>query len=155
MGRKPMRSARSIWRRRIERGATGTSSTGRLVDDVAEHERRFLQPGNHAQRRPVRAIQIVAIAGFPVHERVAVGCVHLHIGAEEVGAKVGPMVEAVLDEELAGNALANETPLHVTDRGDDRIDLVRGDELGEIRHADLAPHGSGHAHPFPHGRHGE
>ena len=40
------------------------------------------------------------------------------------------MIEAVLDEELAGNALANETPLHVTDRGDDRIDLARRDERG-------------------------
>ena len=154
MGRKPMRSARSIWRRRIERGATGTSSAGRLVDEIAEHERRLLQPGNHSQRRPIRAIQVVPIPGLPVHERVPAGRVHLHVGAEQIGAEVGPMIEAVLDEELAGNALANETPLHVTDRGDDRIDLARGDERGEIRHADLAPCSPGHAQPFPRGRHG-
>ena len=42
------------------------------------------------------------------------------------------MVEAVIDEELTGDALADQAPLHVADRGDDRVDLVRGDERGQL-----------------------
>jgi hypothetical protein len=64
------------------------------------------------------------------------------------------MFEAVLDKELAGNAFANETPLHIADRGDYGIDLIRGDERGKICHADLAAYGPGHAQPFPRGWHG-
>ena len=67
---------------------------------------------------------------------------------------MGSVIEAVLDEELTSDALANETALHVTDRGDDGVDLVRGNERGEIRHADLARCGPSHAHPFPRAEHG-
>jgi hypothetical protein len=58
------------------------------------------------------------------------------------------MIEAMFDEELAGDALANEAALHVADRSDNRIDLAGGDERGEIRHTDLASCGRSHAQPF-------
>jgi hypothetical protein len=128
---------------------------GGLVDEVAEHERRFLQPGNHAQCRPVRAIQVIPVPGFPVHERVAFGRIHLHISAEQIGAEVGPVIQAVVDEELAGHTFADETALHVADRRDDGVDLVRGDERSEVVHIDLAPDGLGHAQALPRGWHGE
>ena len=52
--RSPTPAARSSWRRKIERGATGTSSWRRVVD-VAEDERRSVEPGRRAAAWPGRA----------------------------------------------------------------------------------------------------
>jgi hypothetical protein len=113
-------------------GGNRDEFAGGLVDDVAEDECRSLEPRQDAKRSPVRAIEVVAVAGFPVHQGVAVRGGHLHLGAEEVGAEVGAVIEAVVEEETAGHPLPDETALHVTGGGDHRLDLVPVDQHPEL-----------------------
>ena len=78
----------------------------------------------------------VAVAGLPVHEREALGRVHLHVRAEEVRAEVGAVVDDAVEERLGLDALAHEPALHVGDRDDDRVDPALADpalELGQAR----------------------
>ena len=110
MGRRPRRSGPLDLATQDRARRDRDELTGGLVNEIAEHECRFLQPGNHSQRRPIRTIQVVPVPGLPVHERIPVGRVHLHIGAEEIGAEVGPMIEAVLDEELPVTRLPTRRP---------------------------------------------
>ena len=107
-----------------------------VVVGVAQHERRLLEPGQDAERVPDRVGDPVAVARLPVHEGEALGRVHLHVGAEEVRAEVGAVVDDAVEERLGLDALAHEAALHVGDRHDQRVDPTVRDhrpQLGQAR----------------------
>ncbi len=109
-----------------------------VVLEVAEDERRAVEPREPAQRRHVGACTQVAVAGVPVGEGVPGHRIHLHVEGEQVGAALDPMGrDVVLDEVRAVDALADQTPLHVGeghDHGVDRVVSHRGLELVEGQH---------------------
>ena len=113
--------------------------------DIAEDERRRLEPGDPPQRREVRLEGEVAVASLPARELVAGDGIHLHLEREQVVAALDRMAGAdLLDEELAVQPLPHEPALHVRERDDDGVDRARLDvrlQLVEAQHeSDLMPH---------------
>ena len=106
--------------------------------DVAEDERRRLEPRDPPQRRQVGREREVAVAALPARERVARDRIHLHLEREQVVAALDRVARAdLLDEELAVQALAQQPALHVGERDDDRVDRARlhvGPQLVEAQH---------------------
>jgi hypothetical protein len=66
--------------------------------DIAEHERRLLEPGDPPQRAEVRDRVEVAVAGGPAGETVAGLRVHLDVAPEQVGAGVHPPARDLVEE---------------------------------------------------------
>ena len=93
-----------------------------LPGDVAEHERRPLQPRNSPERREIRNDREVAVAAFPIRHGVARNRIHLHIERQQIVATLDAMVDDVLEEVLPLDALADQPSLHVGEGGDDRVD---------------------------------
>ena len=90
--------------------AARPGSRRRVVDGVGEDEGGLLQPGDDAQGGPVRVGDVVAVAGLPVHELEAVRRIHLHVGAEQVGAEVGAVLEASSRKACPGRACRSGGP---------------------------------------------
>ena len=97
--------------------------------DVAEHERRPLEPRDAPERGEVGDDVEVAVALLPARDLVAGDGVHLHLEGQEVVAPLDrvPRVHLV-DEELRVEPLAHEAALHVGERDDHGVDLARRDE---------------------------
>src|SRR5438093_9463201 len=70
----------------LEDGARrhGHERVALLLDDVAEDDRRVLEPGRAAERREVRHAAYVTVALLPRGEAIAGDGVHLHAAGEEV-----------------------------------------------------------------------
>ena len=101
--------------------------------DVAEDERRALEPRDPPERRHVGRDREVAVALLPARDLVARDRVHLHLEREQVVAALdGVPGVHLLDEELGMEALAEQASLHVGERDDDRVDLAGGDEILEL-----------------------
>ena len=76
--------------------------------DVAEDERRRLEPRDPPQRRQVGLQREVAVAALPARDRVAGDRIHLHLEREQVVAALDRVPRAdLLDEELAVEPLAH------------------------------------------------
>ena len=103
-----------------------------LVDRVRQNEGGLLQPGQDAQRVPHRSGDPVAVAGLPVRQPEAFRCVHLHVGAQEVRAEVGAVVDHALHERLGLDPLAHEAALHVCEGHDQRVDAPVADHRLEL-----------------------
>ena len=103
-----------------------------LVDRVAEHDGGLLEPRDDPHRVPDGRGDPVAVAGLPVHQPEAVGRVHLHVGAQEVGAEVRPVVDDAVEERLALDTLAHEPALHVGEGDDDRVDAPVANQLLQL-----------------------
>ena len=92
-----------------------------VVDDVAEHERRALQPRDLAQGREVRADREIAVALVPGRGRVARHRLHVHVEREQVVAGVH-LVHHLLEEVVPGDPLADQPALHVDEAGEHGVD---------------------------------
>ena len=93
-----------------------------VVDRVGQDDGRPLQPRHLAVGVPHRIGDPVPVAGLPVHQREPVRGVHLHVGAEQVRAEVGAVVDGPVQERLALDPLAHEPTLHVGQGHDQRVD---------------------------------
>ena len=105
----------------------GEATTGRavVVDDVAEHQRRAVEPGDPAQRRHVGDDPEVAVAVLPVGHLVAGDRLHLHVEREQVVAALDPVLDHLVEEVLDLDPLAEQPALHVGEGGDDGVDRAR------------------------------
>ena len=103
--------------------------------DVAEDERRRLEPRDPPQRRQIRRQVEVAVPALPRRELVARHRVHLHVEREQVVAALGAVpVLDLLEEEVSVQALAEQPPLHVGERHDHRVDRLIRAQLLERQH---------------------
>src|SRR5581483_6911037 len=119
--------------------------------DVAEDERRLLEPGDAAQGREVRDHPEVAVPALPVRHRVARDGVHLHVEREQVVATLDRLaVTGRLHEELGVEALPHQAALHVGEGDDHRVDAAVLDLAREVlaRQHRLARPGLGHHQLF-------
>ena len=66
----------------------------------------------------------VAVALLPVGHPVARDRVHLHVEREQVVARLDAVVEHLVDEVVAVDALAHQPALHVGEAGEDGVDLT-------------------------------
>ena len=120
-----------------------------MPEDVAEHERRRLEPRDPPQRAQVGLDGEVAVSLLPARDLVPRHRVHLHLEREQVVAALdGVLGLHLLDEELTVQALAHQPPLHVGEGDDDRVDLAGRDQLLQVVEGQ---HG---ADPIPSGRTG-
>src|SRR6266508_5267633 len=121
----------------------------RLADDVAEHDRRLLEPGRAAQRLPVGDASEVAVALLPAREVVARDRIHLHVAGKQVIARVQTMGRHVLDEETANEPLAQETPVEIREGGQNGLGFARLDKPRELLLSELAWNGFRSCLHFP------
>ena len=103
-----------------------------MVGDVAQHERRAVEPGDPAQRRHVGDDREVAVAALPVGHLVARDGIHLHVEREQVVAALDAVLDDVVEEVLRLDALAEQPALHVGEGGDDRVDRAVLDLLAQV-----------------------
>ena len=68
----------------------GHHGTPVLVDDVREHQRRAVEPGDHPQRGHVRLDPEVAVAVLPVGHLIPGERLHVHVEREQVVAALDP-----------------------------------------------------------------
>ena len=131
------RRPRPLDLRREHLARRGDDRRAVLPGDVAEHERRPLEPRDAAQRREVGPQVEVAVAALPARHRVAGLRVHLHVEREQVVAALEPVLDRLVEEEVRLLALAHQPALHVGEGADDRVDragLHLGGELLERQH---------------------
>jgi hypothetical protein len=111
-----------------------------LVVDVADHERRLVDPRDEAERRQVRHHLEVAVARLPAGVLVPGERLHLHVDREEVQARVQALfAEDLLEEEVGEDPLAHEAALQVREHAEHSVDLTRIGELFERLDVDLPP----------------
>ena len=92
-----------------------------MIENVGEHQRRALQPGNAAHCRQVGLQDEIAIAFVPARGGIAGHRLHVDVVGQQVIARMRFLVGTV--DEIAGlEAFADEPPLHVHHGDDDRID---------------------------------
>jgi hypothetical protein len=92
--------------------------------DVADDERGLLQPRDDAQRREVGNQPEVSVARVPVGVAVTRNGLHLHIDRKQIQAGVKPLfAEHVIEEIVACDALAHETPLQIGEHAQDGVDV--------------------------------
>ena len=104
-----------------------------MPHDVAEHERRPLEPRDAPERGEVWDDVEVAVALLPACDLVARDRVHLHLEGEEIVAPLDRVLGVhLLDEELPVEPLAHQAALHVRERDDHRVDLARRDERPQL-----------------------
>src|SRR5581483_3099240 len=119
--------------------------------DVAQDERRLLEPRDAAQGREVGDHPEVAVPALPVRHRVARDGVHLHVEREQVVATLDRLaVTGRLHEELGVEALPHQAALHVGEGDDHRVDAAVLDLAREVlaRQHRLARPGLGHHQLF-------
>ena len=107
--------------------------------DVAEHERRPLEPRDPPQRREIGAHVEVPVALLPARDRITRDRVHLHLEREQVVAPLDPVPRVhLLEEELRVQPLAHQAALHVREGDDDGVDGAAPDvrpQLLDAQHA--------------------
>ena len=92
-------------------------------------------PSCHGTSRRCREVGLhheVAVAALPRRHRVAVDGVHLDVDGEQVVARLGVVLEHLLDEVVADEALALEAALHVGEDEQDRVDGAVADRAAEL-----------------------
>ena len=88
-------------------------------------------PGNDPQGVEIGSEREVAVAALPRREVVAGDRVHLDVDAEEVGARLGSVVEDVFEEVDRAAALALEAALHVGHGDEHGVDPAVGHHLAQ------------------------
>ena len=94
-----------------------------MIDQVAEHQGRALEPGNPAQGVQVRLEDEIAVAEVPVGRLVARNRLVLHVDGQQVVAAMG-LLDDVGEKEVPGHPLAHEPALHVDHGHHHGIDLA-------------------------------
>ena len=113
-----------------------------LVLEVAEDERRLLEPRDRPERRPVGHGMEVLVAGRPARHAVSRERRHVDVDREEIGAGVHPVARHLVQEEAPGDAFSHEPALLVGERDQDRVDLTAADELLEAVERQGTGHGA-------------
>ena len=107
-------------------------------DDVAENERRRLEPRDPPERRHVGREAEVAVPAFPVRHLVPGNRIHLHVDGEQVVAPFHAVLgHVLLEEEGRVQAFSQQPALHVREGDDDGVDLScrrRGLQLVDGQH---------------------
>ena len=99
-------------------------------------------PSSHgiaAQRRQVGLHDEIAIALLPACRLVAGHRLHIDVVGEQIVAAMRLVVRGC-DEILGLEALADQPALHVDERGDDGVDLARGDGLLQLVEGQIPGH---------------
>ncbi len=111
------------------------------VEQVADHERRCLEPRDRAEGAHVGPADHVAIALLPVGELVSGEHVHVDVDRQEVVAALdrASVGGDVVEEVVAGDALAHEPALLVGEHHEHRVDLVAVDHLAQGRKVEHPP----------------
>ncbi len=112
---------------------------GVMVEHVAEHQRRAVEPRRPPQRREVGLHHVVAVARGPARRLVARHRLHLDVGGEQIVAAVGLLVGA-FQEELRLEPLAHQPALHVDLGHHHRVDAAVRDRLLQVAHRQKARH---------------
>jgi hypothetical protein len=118
-------------------GRDGCELLGAGVVDVAEDERRAVEPVGPAERGEVGAQQEVAVAEVPAGEPVARHRFELHVGGQQVVAGMGAVAGHLVEEELTVDALARQPAVVVGEADDHRVDGAArhlGPQLVEGQH---------------------
>ena len=110
-----------------------------MVEHVAEHQRRALEPGDAAQGREVGLDREVAVAEVPRRRLVARHRLHLEVHGQEVVAAVH-LVHDLLEEVVAGDPLADQAALHVDHADHDGVDRAGGDVVAQGVEIEIAGH---------------
>jgi hypothetical protein len=113
-----------------------------VIDQVAEDERRLLEPRDAPERADVAHRVEVLVAGLPARQPVAGQRVHVDVDGEQVGARVHPRAAHLVQVEARGDTLPHESPLQVGKGDQDRVDLAVADETLEVVRAQIAGHRS-------------
>src|SRR6266542_2756142 len=105
--------------RDLHRGA------GLVIDEIAQHQRSLFEPRYGAQRREIGHGLHVAVALLPVGEPVAGHGRHVDVHGEQVVAclDAGALGD-VVEEVVAGHALAHEPALEVGEGDEHRVDVA-------------------------------
>ena len=96
--------------------------------DVAEHERGLGQPRQQAPGGEVGHQLHVAVAPLPRGELEARQRLHLHVHREEVDAGVDAVVQHVVEEVAADDALAHQPAEPVREDGEHGVDVALLDQ---------------------------
>jgi hypothetical protein len=78
---------------------------------------------------PVRSAVDVAITLLPTGKAVARHRLHLHVASQQVVAQVDAMLDDLVHKERASDAFAQQSPIHVGESGDDRLDFFPSNKL--------------------------
>src|SRR5580765_890723 len=100
-------------------------------EHVAEHERGLRQPRDDPRGREVRNHLHVPVAALPRRELEPGKRLHLHVDGEEVDTGVRAVVDDVIEEVPADDALAHEAAERIGEHGEDGVDVALLDELRE------------------------
>ena len=95
-----------------------------LPDDIGEQQRGAFVPRDEPQRAEVRLEDEVAVSAFPGSELVALDRVHVDVDGEQVVARLGTVLEHLVEEVAGVEPLALQPSLHVGEAEDDGVDLV-------------------------------
>ena len=106
---------------------------------VAQEQRRPLQPGQAAGCAPVRHHPHVAVAPLPAGQAVAGEGLHLHVHRQQVVAGLDALVRGVGQEVAPGEALPQQAPLLVGEGDDHGIDLAPLDRRREGPRSSVMP----------------
>ncbi len=88
--------------------------------------------GHGPQRVEVGLHLEVAVAALPRGHRVAVDGVHLDVDGEQVVARLGAVLDDLVEEVARGQALALQAALHVGQRQQDGVDLAGVDLRAQL-----------------------
>ena len=103
----------------------------RLVD-IAQNERRLLEPAGNDERAQIRDKVEIAVTLLPVRKTVARDRLHLHVGRQEVVASVGSLRGRFLDEHFSIASFAEQAPVMIGEAHDDRLDHAAAHEIAEF-----------------------
>ncbi|MCY1527420.1 hypothetical protein D9M68_624880 [compost metagenome] len=118
----------------------GTRAVGQIlavvmIQHIAEHQRRAVQPGHPAQGAQVGLEHEVAVSLAPARRGVARHRLHVDVVGQQVIAAMR-LLEGAVDEEFRLEAFADQSPLHVHHAGQHRVDLAAGNGLLEFVEAE-------------------
>ena len=99
--------------------------------EVAQDEHTSRLPGDGPHRLGVDDGVEIAVAGLPVGELVARQRIHVDVAGQEVVAGLDAVVGHVIEEEGAGDPLADGAPLEVRECHDDGVHVARTDLVRE------------------------
>ena len=127
----------------------------RGVVDVAQDQRRAVQPGRPPQRLHLRRQVDVAVPLLPAGEGVPGDRLHLHIDGQQVVAGVGAAIGDLVEEELGVEALAEQAAVEVRERDHHGLDIAAFDQFAEAlprQHAAHLAHAVAPSRCSPHPR---